>query len=179
MHLTVGRWLLAFAVLLAANTCMAVPAVPGDAEALKRLSSAWMQAVTDKDEPSLQAMMAPEYALMTAGLDDDTLRDEWIANAINMDWRGFRDEGMRVRVGGDHATIRSRIYFRVSPFPFELDAGVVDTWVRRDGRWQITGRYLGQSNLQDRLRVIAGFLASLVLMIAWWGVRRLVRRGKP
>lgn len=75
---------------------------------------------------------------------------------------------MRVRVDGDHATIRSRIHFRVAPIPFELDAGIVDTWVRRDGRWQVTGRYLGQSNLQDRLRVIAGFVASLGLVLAWW-----------
>ena len=179
MHSTAQCWVLALAALLASNACMAVPTSSGDVDALKRLSVEWMQAVADKDEAHLQALLAPEFALMTAGEDDDTPRDEWLVNAIKMDWRGFRYEDLRVRVDGDQATIRSRIYFRVSPFPFELDAGAVDTWARRDGRWQVTGRYLGQSNLQDRLRVIAGFLASLVLMIGWWGVRRLVRRGKP
>lgn len=179
MHLTGRKWLLALAAILACSTCLAVPAAPQDGDELKRLSTAWMQAVADKNEPGLQAMLAPEYALMMAGDGDDTLRDEWISNAIKMDWRGFRYEDLRVRVDGDHATTRSRLYFRVAPIPFELHAGVVDTWVRRDGRWQVTGRYLGQSNLQNGIRVIVGFVASLVLVLAWWAVRRLVRRRKP
>lgn len=122
LHLIRCKWLLVLATLLAADACVAVPASAGDAEELKRLSIAWVQA---------------------------------------------------------HATTRTPIFFRVTPFAFELEAGVVDTWARRDGCWQATGRYLGQSNLQDRLRAIAGFVASLVLVLAWWGVRRLVHRRKP
>ncbi len=149
-----------------------------DIDELKRQSVAWSQAIEKKDEAALQALMAPEYVLMSAGDPEQTSRQEWIANAIGRDWSRFRHEHLRLRLNGDgnHATVSSRLYFHVSPIPIELDAGVVDTWERRGGRWQVTARYLGQSNAEDRIKLIAGFLAALVLVAAGFGVAKLARR---
>lgn len=149
-----------------------------DTAELRRQSVAWMQAIEKKDEAALQALMAPEYVLMAAGDAEQTSRREWIANAIDKDWSRFRHEHLRIRLNGDgdHATVSSRLYFHVSPIPIQLDAGVVDTWERRGGRWQVTARYLGQSNAGDRIKLIVGFLAALVLVAAGFGVAKLARR---
>jgi hypothetical protein len=145
---------------------------------LERLSVEWMQAMERKDEAALRALMAPEYVLSSPGVQEEVLLEEWIGNAIGMTWSQPRFESLRVRVSGDHAVVSSRFYFHVSPIPWGLDSGLIDTWERRDGRWLVTGRYLGQSDTQDRIHAIVGFCCALLLWAAWAAWGRLSRRRK-
>lgn len=143
---------------------------------LERLSMAWMQAVENKDRPTLDALMAPDYSLQMPGVSKRTTRDEWIANAIKKEWSSFRYEHLVARVDGDRATVTSRLYFKVAPIPVTLDAGIVDTWARRDGRWQVTGRYLGDSVIRKRVAFILGLLTAVLFAGAGFVLRRLVSR---
>jgi hypothetical protein len=160
-------------------------AVPSDDEAeLRRASEAWMAAVAAKDAAALEMIVAREFALKMPGDTPAqyTLRDEWMANAIKLDWRDFRSENVVVELHGDHAVVSSKLSFRLGLMPFALDSGVVDTWVKRDGRWQVTGRFLGESQAQGRIKLAGGALAMLVLVLVVVAVRRMRRRlgwGKP
>jgi hypothetical protein len=176
-----ARWMLAAAAVLAsasAGATAASDASAGDDATLRALSAQWMQAIAAKDRPTLERLMAPEYVLRGAGdpSSDGVARGEWIGNAVGKDWSDFAYDNMIVRVDGDHATVASKLRFRIAPIPFELDSGVVDTWARRDGRWQVTGRYLGESRFSARVEFVKGFLAALALVGAFALVRRWRRR---
>jgi hypothetical protein len=95
-----------------------------------------------------------------------------------MDWSKFRYENITARVHGDHATVSSVLHFRISPFPFTFDSGVVDTWERREGRWQVTVRYLGASKLYERVAFLLGALATGIAVVATRLVARLLRRSR-
>jgi hypothetical protein len=176
---TLAGVVLAAATVLASAGAMAASAgAAGDDAALRDLSVQWMQAIAAKDRPTLERLMAPEYVLRGAGDPpaDGVPRAEWIGNAIGKDWSDFHYDNMVVQLDGDRATVASKLRFRIAPIPFELDAGVVDTWARRDGRWQVTGRYLGESRFSARVEFVKGFLAALALLGAFALVRRWRRR---
>lgn len=172
-------WLLLAAALAPVAGWAATPSATDDERELRALSAQWMQAIASKDRPALERLMAPEYMLRGAGDPpaDGVPRAEWIGNAVGKDWSDFAYDNMVVRVDGDHATVASKLRFRIAPIPFELDSGVVDTWARRDGRWRVTGRYLGESRFGARVEFVKGALAALLLVGAFALVRRW-RRGR-
>lgn len=176
---------LGLSLLLAGMVTFASPAwsLPRTSpeQTLRHLSVELMDAVEKKDKARLEDLLATDFALRMPGETNVTGRGEWLTNALRMDWSGFHYENVEVRVNGDSATVSSRLRFEVSPFPFGLDSGVVDTWVRRDGRWLITGRYLGESRMQQRIAFAAGMLSTLLLaglaFAILWLVRRVRRRA--
>lgn len=174
-------WLLPAVVLAGSQAEAAVPQTSPQ-RSLKSLSVALMDAVERKDRATLHSLVASDFGLQMPGESKVTPRDEWIANAVEMDWFDFRYENMVVRVHGDNATVSSKLRFRVSPIPFALDSGVIDSWERRGGRWQITRRYLGESRVQQRIAFGLGLLAAVAIagmaFAIRWGVRRS-RRAHP
>jgi hypothetical protein len=174
MRTRMAGWILVAGLGWLAGPSVAATPIPAeaDAEALRAASQAWMQAIEAKDRAALEAFLAPEFQLVAPGEAATTPREEWLRNAVGRDWSGFRYESLVPRVDGDHATVHSRLYFHVAPIPVELDAGIVDTWVRRDGRWQVSGRYLGESRAAHRM----GFAAGAATALAAWGLWSLLRR---
>lgn len=174
-------WLSLAAVLVASQAGATAPPISTQ-RSLKTLSVALMDAVERKDRAALNNLVASDFALQMPGESKITPRDKWIANALARDWSDFRYENIVVRMHGDSATVSSKLRFRVSPIPFALDSGVVDSWERRNGRWQITGRYLGESAVQQRIAFCLGlFAAMMVAGLAFairWGVRRSRRRRR-
>ena len=173
------RWRLVLTgMMFVAGPALATAALPNDEAELRRLSVEWMQALEAKDAKTLEAILASDYVLQMPGdpASRAVLRAEWLRNALGMDWSRAHYENLRVRVNGDHALVTARLYFHVSPMPIELDSTVMDTWERRDGRWQVTDRYLGDSAAEGRLRLIAGFLAALLLAATGFVVVKLSRR---
>lgn len=151
-----------------------------DESALRQLSHEWMSAIQRKDREKLGAILAPEFVLQMPGdtAAQVTPREEWLKNAIKMDWSNFRYENLAVTVSGNHATVSSRLYFRIAPFPFALDSGVVDIWRKRDGRWQVSRRYLGHSEGQQRIAFLAGLIAAFLLVGLVYLTRRISRRAR-
>jgi ketosteroid isomerase-like protein len=162
----------------AAATHAAVPA--NDEAMLRRLSAEWMQALERKDLPALEATLAPNYRLRFPGDTpaQATYRALWLKNAIEMDWTRFKYENVEVRVHGDLAIVSSHLRFHVSPFPFELDSGVVDVWERRNGRWQVVERMLGESATQARIGFWSGALMAAAVCGAWALLARWRRRRR-
>lgn len=172
--------LLVIAGLMAGHPALAAAPRNADEQTLERLSVEWMQAIEKKDRKTLEGFVADNFVLQMPGdsASEFTGRNEWITNAIDMDWTNFRYENVIAQVHGDHATVRSRLRFRVAPFPFDFDAGVVDLWERRDGRWQVTTRYLGESKVQQRMAFIFGVLAAGLFAGLSYAAARLVKRSR-
>ena len=148
-------------LLIIHATAASAPRTP-DERTLERLSVEWMTALEKKDRKSLEAFLADDYVLQMPGdtASQFVRRKEWLTNAIEMDWTDLRYENVAAHVHGDHAMVSSRLHFRVSPFPFAFDSGVVDIWERRGGNWQVTARYLGDSKVQQRIAFILGLLTA-------------------
>lgn len=180
MRKTLLRSALILASVVSPASVAAVATTPTDEAELQRLSVAWMQALEQKNAPALENILAQDYVLQMPGDTSAqyTVRSEWLKNAIDMDWDRFRYENLEVRVNGDQAEVSSRLYFHVSPIPIELDSAVLDTWSKRDGRWQVTRRYLGQSNTGDRFQMVLGFGAALAFWLVALLLSKLFRRFK-
>jgi ketosteroid isomerase-like protein len=165
-------------LLLACLGACAFPAAAAspevDAKTIRQLSIDWMQAIERKDRQALEGFLAPGFVLMMPGdpADKRVARETWLANAIAKDWSAFRYENMEVKVHGTHAIASSHLHFRVSPMPFAFDSGVVDQWEKRDGRWQVTTRMLGESAVKGRIDFALGLLAAALA----YGLLRLVQR---
>ena len=170
--------------LLLAGIAVASPAAGSSArqvsveQSLALMSLELMNAIERKDRHTLNRLVASDFALRVPGERKVTARNEWIANAVGMDWSRFRYENPVVQVHGNSATVSSRLHFRVAPMPFALDSGVVDSWERRGDRWQITGRYLGQSDFQERVAFGLGVLAALGVAAVAYAITWLVRRSR-
>ena len=97
-------WLLSS--LLLAFPATASPSV-WDEAALIRLSNEWMAAIERKDRASLERIVASEFTLRMLGDAQDRIvhRDEWLANAIGMDWSEFSYENLEAGVNGDQAIV--------------------------------------------------------------------------
>ncbi len=67
--------------------------------------------------------MAESFVLQMPGDAESgvTRREEWLANALRMDWSDFRYENPAAQVHGDHATVSAKLFFRISPIPFTID----------------------------------------------------------
>ena len=171
---------LVLAGLSVAHSALAVTPQASDQQVLERLSTDWMTAVENKDQRALEAILASNYVLQMPGDSESqyTRRGEWITNALDKDWSDFHYENVVARVDGNHATVSSRLYFRIAPIPFAFDAGVVDTWEKRGTDWQVTTRYLGQSNVQQRIAFVFGVLSALVIAGAIYTIMKLVRRAR-
>ena len=173
-----AKWLAVAAAVALAS--MASPAAAsGDAEIVRRLTIEWMQAVERKDRRALDRILAPDFTLRAPEMPETDAVDRatWLGNAVARDWSDFRYDHIRVDVAGDRALATSLLQFRVSPMPFALDSGIVDLWVKRDGRWQVQTRWLGASRTSRRLSFVGGLLtgllaSGLVALLLWWRKRR-------
>ena len=152
-------------ILVASVATAASTTAPDEAE-LKQLSQQWMTALEEKDKERLQSLLADDFVLQIPGdsASQYVRRAEWLENANSMDWSNFRYENMAVNVEGDHAIVSFKLFFKVSPNPLTLDSGVIDTWERRGGKWQVTHRYLGESTLKTRMSFVAGMLATALAL---------------
>jgi ketosteroid isomerase-like protein len=184
------RSLVAAACLLVSAWAASAPAsatpattpqnVSADEATLRRLSVEWMQALERKDRAALEATLAPDYRLRFPGdpAAKATDRATWLKNAMEMDWTRFTYENVEVRVRGDLGVVSSHLRFHVSPMPFELDSGVVDVWERRNGRWQVVERMLGESATQGRIGFWSGVSIGVLACVAWSLLARWRRRRR-
>ena len=139
-----------------------------------------MRAIERKDRAALERIVASDFNLQMPGDQpaQAVRREEWLTNAVGMDWSGFRYENPEVAIHGDRARVTSRLHFNIAPIPVALDSTIVDLWQKRDGRWQVTNRYLGESATKVRIAFFAGVLGTLVVGLIGYGIIRLIRRRR-
>lgn len=149
-------------------------------EVLKQHSIQWMQALEQKDSNALENYLASEYTLGGAGDGDSVNRATWLKNAIDRNWSNTHYHFIDVRTKGDNAAIvNSKMSFNVSQVPFTITSNIIDHWVYRDGRWQVTDRFVGGDSLTNLIKGVKGFLigGAITLLIGWL-IRLLKRRRK-
>ncbi len=144
-------------------------------------SNELMSAVEQQDRAALELLVADEFMLEVPGDTARTPRAEWIDNAVNLKWEGFKFHNIKVRSFGEVAVVSSLLDFKVTTgigIPISSDVQVTDVWVRRDGQWLIAVRQLGADSLSGTVRMVLGFLAALVLCFFVRLFVRLRRKAK-
>ena len=137
--------MLAF-VIAAAVAASAAPD-PAVAE-IRELERKWGEAFVSRDFDFIDRIVAPEYRLVGAGPDGKygiTRRDEWMKNARLFTHHAFAVETVDVNRARNTAVASAHglwtVTFRPGQPPTPVRFFVTDTWVRRDGRWQVIHRY--------------------------------------
>ena len=130
-----------------------VPPEPPAADAsvaaeIRKLEEDWGQAFVKRDFALIERIVAPEYRLVVAGPDGRwhvTSRVEWMKNARAFQSKAFAVETVDVNAVGDTIVASAQGVWTVARRPGEEARPtrffVTDTWVRRNGTWQVIHRY--------------------------------------
>jgi ketosteroid isomerase-like protein len=116
----------------------------GEAE-LIAAETLWMDAMKARDRKALEAIMAPEFTLGGLGEPERTplARSVWIDNALNrLRVESVRFERSRASAFGDAGTVHAVFTWRgrYDGEAFTDTVTLVDTWLKRGGRWRVVSR---------------------------------------
>ncbi len=109
-------------------------------------TAAWNDGLVRKDGSALQAILASEFVLTTNEGENTTSRDEWFRNLQNMTISKIDVRLVDVRTEGNVAVAQMEGEWDVTRngrralVPFRG----VDSWVFRDGRWQVFRRQMAR-----------------------------------
>lgn len=127
------------------------PPVAADArvaDEIRSLERRWGQAFLTRDFDFLERIIAPEFRLAGASPSGEvsiTSRVDWMRNSRAFSHLGFFDEVVDVTTAGNTAVALVKTSWTRKPYadrpPIVTAALVTDTWVRRNGRWQVILRY--------------------------------------
>jgi ketosteroid isomerase-like protein len=135
--------------VVAAAVAAASPISPDPTVAeITRLEQQWGEAFVKRDFDFIERIVAPEYQLAGANADGSfkiTERAEWMKNSRAFTHHAFAVETVDVNHAGDTVVASAQGLWTVAMRPEEparqLRFFVTDTWVRRNGQWQVIQRY--------------------------------------
>ncbi len=146
-------------------------------EIVKQHSVDWMLALERKDTAALEKYLAPEFVLGGVGDGNKVERATWIKNANERNWTNTKYHFIEVHVQGNTAIVNSRFSFKVNPVPFTITSNIIDQWVYRNGRWQVTARFIGGDSITGLIDGSKGVLVGVVLtLLMVWLLRFRKRR---
>jgi ketosteroid isomerase-like protein len=134
------------ALVLTSAVRGAPPAKGGPPEdEIRQRENAWIRAVREQDLPSLEKLLAPDFAytVAVAGRPLSTLsRDAYIHRAKGYEVEESRFDEIVVRFHGDVAVVTARFVQKAALHGKDRSAEFVlsDTWVRRGGAWLAVAR---------------------------------------
>ena len=119
--------------------------VEEDREELARLEQSWMQAMEDRDEETLERLVAPGFRFTALHLAPEPMsREQWMGAALGgYHIISFAYESMDIDVFGDTAICHSR-YSQVASYHHTSLSNafrLTDVWSRIDGGWQVVARH--------------------------------------
>lgn len=136
------------AIAIAAALAGSSPAPDPVAAEIRELERRWGEAFVKRDFEFIDRIVAPEYRLVVANPDGSyaiARRDEWMKNARIFTHHAFSVETVDVNRAGETAVASAHglwtVTFRPGQPATPVQFFVTDTWVRRDGRWQVIHRY--------------------------------------
>ena len=146
--------LLALGLLAAAHLSAPQSAPPReepaaiDAQFLK-LEQDWMDALAAKDREKLEATLADDFTIIGAGstLADATAeRGAWLEVAMQRPFPRHEVRILKVTQLADAAVVHCVLKGEYPPMPWIPEGGtleflITDTWIHRDGRWQVIARH--------------------------------------
>jgi len=123
------------------------PASPTKAEQeVLNLERELLDAIRSKDASALDRLISGDFSLfglMSPG-GATIARAQFIENTLrHLKFDAARLEKTRVSVYGSTAVVHTLLKLKGTyrEQPFDETRAVIDTWVKRKGRWQITARY--------------------------------------
>ena len=104
-----------------------------------------MRAMQERDEETLERLVAPGFRFTAVHLNPDPMtREQWMGAARDgYTILSFAYEHMDIDVFGDTAVIHAR-YSQIANYDaVNLSHGyrLTDIWARRNGRWQVVARH--------------------------------------
>lgn len=166
-------------ILLA--TAASVPAFTQPVEqTIDRLSSEWTNAVGQKDEATLNRLMADEFLAFLPETGKAINRTEWLRQARLLESAECEFKNTQVRNYGEFAIASGRLTCKgdIRGIGLQDDSVVADTWVRRDNQWKVSTRVVSTSPSFTgiwRPLLIGAAIPSLLWAIA--AFRRRMRMG--
>ncbi len=125
---------------------ISAPAHADDAADIRALEERWGASFLNGDRAFLEGILAPEFKLMRAA-DEKVLftpRASWLATLGNYKFHSFDVRVADVSVVGDTAVATIQGGWKISYTgrgTREEKFILSDTWVKRDGRWQVVYRH--------------------------------------
>jgi len=120
------------------------------AELFTKLERSWIQAVQDKDEPSLDAILAPEFMLRTAWNSDNPVpRTAWMKHTLtNSEVRSYTQRPMAIRAFMAVAIVSFVESYRetIDGKSHTCDYFIVDVWEVNHQKWQVAARYVNPTD---------------------------------
>ncbi len=134
-------------ILCCAAATVRAQAVPAGAAAVLKAEDALLAAMANRDSAALDKLLAPRFSVASAYSTGEVMpRAMWLSGLLD---RRSQDAG-RIESPTvtlhtpDVATVTARITWIVKdpgPTPEREEYLVTDTWLRRNGRWQIAARH--------------------------------------
>jgi ketosteroid isomerase-like protein len=129
-----------------------MPAIPAAIaqpveQQIQILANDWMKAVADKDDATLNRLMAEEFVAYLPESGKSINRTEWLRQARMMDNAECEYKSVQVRSYGEFAVASGRLFCtgEVKGIGLVADSIVSDTWVRRDNQWKVSTRVAGET----------------------------------
>lgn len=114
---------------------------------LRKLSEDWMTATMNRDQKTLDKIVAPEFKLGGTDLEGMVIsREIWMKNTMeNLKIDSVNYIKMKFDVIGNTAIVQSVFYWSVAfrDYPAKKETvKLVDTWIKRGKGWQVVSRLL-------------------------------------
>lgn len=112
---------------------------------VRRLEENWVAAWTAQDYAFMERILAPQFMLASSGGAQGTTfnnREGWLKNARGMAELPFQAKVIDVIVAGDTAVATLEARWR-------RDSFLTDTWVKRNGQWQVIFRHSAPRRSDD------------------------------
>lgn len=115
-------------------------------ELFQKLERNWIKAVQDKDNTSLDALLAPEFMYWTSQEPErPTPRADWVRHALTNGERGIFTPGVmaiRAFVGSALVSFQLTRSDVVGGKRHTQRYFVIDLWEVNHGKWQVADRYI-------------------------------------
>ena len=132
-------------IFIAVGLTLATPAKADVVSDIVLLEEEWANAFRAGDFETVDRIVAPEFTLVRIeqGEAEFTPRDRWFANARRIRFDRYETRVLGSTVAGDSAVVTVEGSWTISRGDQSRteDFVVTDTWVRRDGRWQVMFRH--------------------------------------
>lgn len=136
---------LLISILLCCISSSSAQSAKDQEQVLTKLSQDWMTAAMNRDEATLNKIVAPEFKLGGTDFDNPSIpRDMWMKytmESLTIDSVNYLK--MKVDIIGDVAIVQSVFFWSVSFMgaPPKVDTvNLVDTWINRKKGWQVVSR---------------------------------------
>ena len=135
--------------LLAMGPAFASDPAASAEERFRALELKWMDALAGKDTGVLEQVLAEEFTIIGAGSplgDPVATRRQWLDVGLKRPFPKHAVRVLSVHELGNVAVVHCILTADYPPMPWKPEGGtldflVTDTWVNRDGRWQVVARH--------------------------------------